>query len=252
MKGRSRWSGLAVLVFLMLTPALGVGQPVVVPNGLATTEGNSNNAWPFNCDPGGSQRYQQVYLGSEVGTRLIGGIGFRQDPEFGDAFGPTTIPNVTITLSTTAAAVDGLSSTFADNVGPDVTTVFSGNLTLSSATCSSTPCPFDILIPLTTGFPFNASAGDLLLDVTIPNCTETAQFDAADDPADSVSRVVADPLISVTANYVDTRGLVTQFNPSVVDAVRAPAPALSLRGMVAATLILVSLGVLAIRRRSRI
>ena len=130
-----------------LAAVLGLGFPVttragvVVPPSRATTDGNSSNTYPFSCQIFGvtSQRYQQVYLGAEIGTGTIQEIRLRPDTPTGSPFGSTTLPGVTLTLSSTTAAPDGLSSTFAANVGPYVTTVFSWDLVLSSAASSAVP-----------------------------------------------------------------------------------------------------------------
>jgi hypothetical protein len=189
-------------------------------------------------------RYQQVYLGPEVGSGTITQIAFRQDGGGGGAFGPTTINGITITLSSTSAAPDGLSNTFMSNVGADETTVFSGNLTLSSPASLADPKPFDIVIPLQTPFPFNAASGlNLLLDVTIPTCVTTTIFDAENTAGDSVSRVSALDSSSATGS-TDTTGLVTQFT-----GVSTPIPTLSEWAMICMVLILVGIAVWHLRRR---
>ena len=60
---------------------------------------NTNIESPWNCSPAASQRYQQAYLGAEVGTGVITQIAFRPK---GGPFGPTSIPGVTIMLSSTS------------------------------------------------------------------------------------------------------------------------------------------------------
>ena len=76
---------------------------VVVPNAQATVEGSINNLLPFNCGQlvVAGTRYQQVYAASEVGSGTITEIAFRSD---GGSFGPSTLPGVTITLSSTSSA----------------------------------------------------------------------------------------------------------------------------------------------------
>lgn len=159
-------------------------------------------------------RYQQVYLGSEVGTGEISGLRFRLDGKVGSAFGPTAISNVTIQLSstTTAHPFSGLSSTFADNIGPDATTVFAGNLVLSSSGSPAVPRPFDVIVPLVSRFFFDSSTGaNLLLDVTVPSCALTTALDAHSEGVDGVARAVATLHTSPTSNFQDTLGLVTQI-----------------------------------------
>ncbi len=244
----------AVLVMLPIggTRAARADRVVVVPNAQTTAEGNFDNSFPFNCGTLSlsSQRYQQVYLGSELGSGTITRIAFRPDSAVTSAFGPTTIPGVTITLSSTMAAPDTLSATFAANVGADVTTVFSGNLVLSSADVGGPPRNFDIVIPLATPFPFAAASGkNLLLDVTIPTCATTARFDAQKTSGDAVSRGVTtvSGAASATADLVDTAGLVTQFTL----APREGAPVVGTLGLLAAGVMLLSVGLWTLMRRAR-
>src|SRR5262245_51915869 len=157
-----------VIPFLMgiclFLPGLADAQ-VVVPNNRATTDGNLNNRFPFLVN--GGQRYQQVYAADQFSAPLvIGRVAFRLDGPTSTPFS-RTLSNVQITLSTTAAGPDALSATFADNLGPDNTVVYSGPLTLSSL---ATPGPgntrvFDIIIDLQTPFAYNPVGGHLLLDV---------------------------------------------------------------------------------------
>jgi len=189
---------------------------VVVPNAQTTVEGNFNNLHPFSCRSLtlNSERYQQVYRGTEIGTGNILEIRFRGDGTTDSSFGSTTFPGVVITLSSTTAAPDALSTTFANNVGSDVTTVFSGSLTLASAASMMVPRPFDITITLTTPFFFDAAAGkNLLLDVKIPTCMTTNVFDVQSTTGDSVSRLYTTAVdgVNLSTGTVDTAGLVTQF-----------------------------------------
>ena len=83
---------------------------IVVPNALASQEGNSNNTFAF----GDANRYQQVYASSEFsslsGPALITGISFRPDAQFGFAFS-FTIPNISINMSTTSSGPGTLNKT---------------------------------------------------------------------------------------------------------------------------------------------
>ncbi|HLK67952.1 MAG TPA: PEP-CTERM sorting domain-containing protein [Bryobacteraceae bacterium] len=187
---------------------------VVVPNSLANTEGNANNNFPFDSiDP---MRYQQVYAADQFpGAGLIDSIAFRPDGPLGEMFS-LSIANIEIDLSTTQAAPDALSDTFADNVGPDNTVVYSGPLTLSSANTGPAggPKDFDIVINFMTPFFYNPGNGNLLLDVKNNSGTPSGLaggFDSEFDFGDSVSRVHGD-IGSPTASVNDTEGLVTEFS----------------------------------------
>lgn len=211
---------LALGLALLGLAAPSFGATVVVPNSLAAVEGVGNNGFPFNLGLFGriSMRYQQIFDASEFGAlsapELVTQIAFRPDAFSGRPF-LSTLTNVQINLSTTTAEPDGLSTTFADNVGGDDTVVFSGSLSLTSADTGpvSGPKAFDIVINLQTPFFYDPGLGNLLLDVRNIGGGSTTQFDSHTVVADPASR-----LFSVTSNGVDdptgsadTLGLIVQF-----------------------------------------
>jgi len=200
----------AVIAFWVVTGLAQPGNTLVVPNALATVEGNSGNSYPFNIGAN-TMRYQQVYAASQFGDMpaggaLINGIGFRRDAGWGTF--SATLPAIQINLSTTAKAPDALSPTFAGNVGPDDTVVFNGPLALSS-TATGSPAPFDIIIPLTNSFFYDPAAGNLLLEVRNSGGGNSSQFDSVLAPGDPVSRAY-NP-VNFTTGSTDTVGLVTMF-----------------------------------------
>lgn len=207
---------LVVITFLsaaVATPALaGV---VVVPNFLAASEGNQNSSFPFNIGDFGliSQRYQQIYASSQFpfGGDILQ-IMFRPDARTGAAFSGT-LPNVQIALSTTSTVPDALSTTFANNVGPDNRIVYSGPLSLFStfAGPANGPKGFDIVVDLMTPFSYNPLSGNLLLDVRNLSDGTTIPFDAQAVLGDSVSRVFSTGAATAMGT-ADTLGLVTKFN----------------------------------------
>jgi hypothetical protein len=215
----------------------------VVPNANTAVEGNSNNIFPFFIT--GGMRYQQVYDSSQFGTfggkRLITHIVFRPDSTFGDPHS-TNISDLEVSLSTVTIAPDGLSTTFASNLGPDNTLVHDGFITLSTA---DTPGPgntraFDIVIALQTPFSYDPTSGrNLLMDVrnndlNVPTGGPRV-MDAHNAPGDSISRVFAIGPGSPTGS-ADSLGLITLFRHVV------PAPG---------TLAILGLGLLGARRRRR-
>ncbi len=210
-------AALATLLTMSSLPAHAQQRSIVVPSGLANTEGSGNNSYPFNLLPLNvkSLRLQQVYSASEFGTRrlLITDLEFRPDAAQGlDFLG--FIDDVQINLSTTSAAVDGLSATFAANVGADNIIVYPRhNLTLSSNFNGPAlgPKNFDISIRLNTPFVYDPAAGNLLLDVQTFACTvDTTIFDAVRASGDTVSRIYALDVAAGTGTR-DTLGLVTRF-----------------------------------------
>ena len=191
---------------------------IVSPSANASVEGNGNNIFPFNIQPSGfvSQRYEQVYRASDFGSSplFITGLAFRPDAQFGSAFS-TTLNDVSISLMTTTNAPDALSPIFANNEGADKTLVHSGSLSLSSASIGPAggPKAFDIVINLTTGFLYNPTSGNLLLEVQNFSGGMTTTFDGENTFGDPVSRVVTLDLNGVNdaTGTPDTFGLVTEF-----------------------------------------
>jgi len=200
---------------------------VISPAGSDTAEGNAENCIPFNCV---ASHYQQVYGNSEFGTLLLQliGIAFRGDAIAGTAIGSYT---ATIGLSTTSRQVDGLSTSFASNLGPDASTVFSGTVTIAT-TAGAGPRPFEFVINFTTPFNYDPALGNLLLDVVTNGTTigyqDVGFFDAVYTDADGVSRVVGFSPSDSVGGAADTGGLVTQF----ITAPTVPEPAtLALLGL---------------------
>ena len=216
---------------LFLVSCIAVGEAsaitVVVPNSLETSEGDGANAFPFHISfflpPIPSMRYQQVLHSSEFsafgGPAIITRIAFRPDAVFGNVFS-STLPSIQIDLSTTSAAPDALSSTFASNVGADDTPVYNSILPLSSAFTGPAVGPknFDIIVNLTTPFFFDPAAGNLLLDVRNFGGGSTTFFDIQVASGDSTSRVFSTVSGSVDnpSGETTSAGLVTQFTGTPV------------------------------------
>ena len=110
---------------------------------------------------------------------------------------PLPSPNIRINLSTTSQVPDGLSNTFAENVGADDTVVFNGALPLSSAVTGPDggPKAFDIVITLQTPFWYDPTAGNLLLDVRNFEAAATTSVDAEMTEGDPISHVKLAPLV---------------------------------------------------------
>src|SRR5688572_29948313 len=198
---------LTVLVSLA-SAAYAHAATLVVPNDLSASEGNDGNGFPFSIQGAQipSMRYQQVYGSSQFTALSASGefiteIRFRPDATNGSPFS-ATLPDIQINLSTTAAAPDGLSATFANNVGVDNTLVFSrGPLATSSGFTGPAggPKTFDMVITLTTPFFYNPTRGNLLLDVRNFGGGATTNFDSATTTGDSISRVLSNSLGNVNS-----------------------------------------------------
>jgi phosphatidylinositol-3-phosphatase len=198
--------------------------PLVVPNDWANAFGDAGNLFPlFSSQP---IRYQQVFDASQFsrlnpGGGLINRIAFR-------GHGPgipftATVPQLQVNLSTTSKTPDGLSSTFAENVGPDDTQVFSGPLQ-AAVTYTGDPTNFEVVLSFTNSFFFDPLKGNLLLDVrNIQGATEVPpsdqELDGTSANADSVSRVYNFGSATATGagqtggvDEKDSYGLIARFN----------------------------------------
>jgi hypothetical protein len=192
---------------------------IVVPNNRATVEGNNGNGAPFTIPT----RVQQVYASSQFsslgGPALITQLAFRPDAPFGNP-AVFTISNIEIDLSTTNASPDGLSTTFASNIGPDVLTVFSGPLSMTTADTgpAAGPKDFDVIINIAP-FLYDPSSGNLLLDVrNFSSALTGTALDAEAVLGDSVSRVFSTTGATSSTGTADTLALVTRFTITPVSA----------------------------------
>ena len=224
--------GLMASLFLLLYAPLARADVIVVPNTLATVEGNANNFGPFFNN---SVRYQQVYSASQfpssTGPLMITQIAFRPDGSVANPSLTLIFNSVQIDLSTTSSTPGTLSTTFASNVGADNVTVFNSFVFLNAPVTGPPGGPkgFTVTFPITP-FIYNPSAGNLLLDV---RAFESGGGISAPLDAQSNSPFTAHvdaPSIAATSGSSFADGLVTQFQFTPV-----PEPS---------TLVLGSLGVL--------
>jgi hypothetical protein len=128
---------------------------------------DSGNCYPFMCNDSGTSSgqsidYQQVYTSSAFtsGPITINSETFYYASQLG---GNEAVLNgdYSVYLSTTSKSVSGLSSTLSSNRGSDWTLVFSGML--------GGPYTNSFTITDTTGFHYDPSKGNLLLEVIASN-----------------------------------------------------------------------------------
>ena len=187
---------------------------ITVPGTFESTEGDSNNAYPFNIGgtpaPQPSMRYQQIYSASEFSAGgVIDEIRFRVDGS-DSSFSQTGI-DVRIDLAYAATTVATASAVFANNIGTGLETVLdTSNLSLSG-TGGPGPNPFDIVIDVVNLFVYDPTQGDLLMDVYMRNSPSTEIFDAANSSV--MSRIYTFPGdVNAASGTLDiSSGLVTQF-----------------------------------------
>src|SRR5690242_4093119 len=170
-----------------LAAALGAhafGQGIVVPNGNATAAGNSASG-PLPSTPIAFEAQTVIdpgQFGSVKGPIYITGFALRAAPGTGP-LNVTMSGSVSLSTSPNYPSSAGghtlLSTTLANNVGPDNTVVASGTATISGPGCSGPgPCPFSNTIEFTTPFLYNPKNGPLLIDQKATSFSATSgQFD---------------------------------------------------------------------------
>jgi hypothetical protein len=219
-------------LLLLLCAPLARADGIVVPNTLATVEGNDNNFGPFFNN---SVRYQQVFSASQfpssTGPLMITQIAFRPDGSVTDPSLIIRFDSVQIDLSTTSRTPSTLSTLFASNVGADDTTVFNSFVFVNAPVTGPPGGPKDFTVAFALNpFIYDPSAGDLLLDV---RAIESGGGISAPFDAESNNPFTAHldaPDISATSGTSFATGLVTEFQFTPV-----PEPS---------TLVLASLGTL--------
>lgn len=204
--------GIAMIAGTTLAALPAAAVTIVTPNQNAATEGDSNNAFPFNT---GDMRYQQIYDASlfsgQSGT--IDQLLFRVDDGDG-SFGPTNF-DIEIRLSHTTATPATMSTTFANNIGGDETLVLDAVISLSG-TGGTGPNPFDIVVDIDDLFVYNGT-DNLLVDILNISGSSGQQLDSVRNTAGSelVQRVYNTNPNATTGSIGgggnNDRGLVTAF-----------------------------------------
>ncbi len=199
---------LAVFLGLCVTTDLRA-QVIVVPNALATNDGNGSATSTVGF---ASVRWLHIHDASEFGAlsgpSFLTQFAYRPDQILGQS-GPRSF-TLRIYASTTSRTVAGISTTFAENIGPSNTLVFDGTV---NVTTENLPGPgdtrqFDYVFPFTTPFLYDPADGNLVLDLQIESSGSALTFDTvSEDPA--IGRV---GIGSSTATTGDIRfSHVTQF-----------------------------------------
>jgi hypothetical protein len=197
-------------ILLLCVPSTGLPQSTFVRSPFVL--GNARSGGPFLIDysAASSARWQQVYGASDFGRvgspMFITEIRFDESPG-GPGFVDTSLPNLRIDLSTTAKVPDGLSSTFAENIGANDTVVFSGPFDFSDN-------GFGVHIPLQTPFLYDPAQGNLLMDVRnlmTGRVSVPAYIRAEYTVGDSVSVATSLSDANSLTGSLSTLGLVTLF-----------------------------------------
>ena len=226
---RARWQQAIVWGGALIVSAVAEirAADVVIPNVLLTQQGDTGNLLPI-LSPS-PIRYQQVFDHTQFGTFAAGGeyitqIAFRVHSP-GIPF-TAAISSLQVNLSTTAKAVDALSSTFAANVGADDTVVFphaSVQFSTSVAGPIDGPQAFDLVITFPTPFHYDPAQGNLLVDIrnasgATHDPANDQEIDATSTAGDATSRVynlgdvnAASAGMTGSSFQMDTLGAVMRF-----------------------------------------
>lgn len=162
-------SSLAAFAAVWLGTSL-CAQTIVVPYEHSETDGNTINSSPSG-DAGGIRNMLLLDASqflSLTGPSYLTRFAYRPNGTPGPS-GPRQA-TLKIFASTTQRTVATLSRNFDENVGEDYALVFDGNLTLSSSNlpAAGNTLQFDIVFPLARPFRYDPAAGNLLLEVQIP------------------------------------------------------------------------------------
>jgi hypothetical protein len=206
-----------VATLVVLAPVFSAPLLLVAPNFLTNTVGNSPDSSDTSSGP--ESFHGQEIIGSGQfagvpGNLLITQIAWRGVP----GSGPVNLvfSSLTMSLSTTPYFPNTsgplLTNTFATNLGPDNTLVYSGPLTLSSPGCAGpSACPFDLAITLSTPFLYNRNQGRLLWDIeaTVQSSGDLDGQSFNFPPGGPIATLVA-PSGELTGQ-VDASGDIVQF-----------------------------------------
>jgi hypothetical protein len=192
--------------------AMASAETVVLPNYAVTNQVPNDAEVVFPA----IVREQVVYGASQFPAYpiIISEIRWRPDTS---VVGPitVTVTNIQVNFSTTPIQPDQLSSTFAQNIGPDDTVVFSGAMyvTSYSTTLSNGTKDFDIDLPLQTPFLFDSTKGNLLMDLhNFTGCGRNLYNDSVANIVDAVSRIVnTSDANGTSASFTDSGGSVIEL-----------------------------------------
>jgi hypothetical protein len=195
----------AIASLVLASPALAT--TLIVPG---PAKGNAQAPTPFNYYGSSGSRVQQIYASSFFpGAELIDGCSFRAYPGAAPSFffgNSVDISDAVIQLSTTAAGADESgslpSATFADNLGSDAKTVFSGALDLATAATGTGPQPFDYTVSLPSGATVSGQGFGFLT------------FDTVNTIDDGIYSVVNISDGGAASGRLSTAGAITAFSVS--------------------------------------
>jgi hypothetical protein len=209
-------------------------ETLVSPAIYENSDGGGSTPFPFAVSVFSNLpfRHQQVYAATEfTGIQepiTITELRFRIDQLNGDRNETDPDPDVQVLLSVTSKAPDmlatGSSAALDSNIGTGQALVFDGILEWDPCGAGNCPLPpFDLVIPLSPGYVYDPTAGNLLLEVyNVATEFQSQFFDAATavDGVSTVREVIdADDMVThLWPTDSASAGLVTQFEYFVPEA----------------------------------
>ena len=180
----------------------------VMPAAYATMMGEVNNSWPHSR---ANMRYQQVFLGSELGDmQKIAGLCLRHDESFG---GPQLTEQLTVKLGPTQLDNTNLGTAFDSNYSSTPTEVFSGSVVIPATTGSGTLDSFDFCIDFTTQYEVPAGS-NLIVEIVNSSTSSSGHWKdacAVGATGCTTRRVLAFSASAATATVADNSGLIMSF-----------------------------------------
>ena len=186
------------------------GAGVVLPNAYTFMMGNFNNRFPHAMH---NMRYQQVFLGSELGgLRSVDGLCLRRDET---ARGTAQTQQLAIKLGPTLLDHNTLGPVFDGNYSAPPTDVFSGSVVLPASSGGGTPDDFYICIDFDRSYRHPAGS-NVIVEVVNTSATSLGHFEDACNrtpaaPGCTTRRVYAMSATAVTATGVFNSGLIMKF-----------------------------------------
>ncbi len=199
----------------------------VIPNGMATAEGSTSNAFPWGRGSAASLQIQTIYDTTHFTAAsinypiVISRLRWRTNGNVAAGGGSYTTATVEMASATVDAMAPGTS--FAGNMGPDRTVVYSGPVTQQSVP-AATPGNWFVDIPLSPAFVYDPSQGnDLVIFSDIPpgvgGAAQTLQMDV------HATNALASRVFNSTA-YGSGSGTVNANHGVVVELTYVPAQGL--------------------------
>jgi hypothetical protein len=185
---------------------------VVIPNANASANGSSEQFIPFG-ENGTTFEFQWAINASQLGTmsgNLVTGIGFRLAAGQ-SSVGASMMNTFDLQLSSSNNPIGALSTTYANNIGANVVTVYNSSLSLPGLTGGAGPNPF-FLINFTT--PYLYAGGDLLVTlISSSNSSFAVDANHVDSLVDTVGNPQGPTGLAEFYNYPITEFQFTSAAP---------------------------------------